>query len=189
MVPRFIFVIRHGEKPNPADAVDPPFGVGAQGDPDVHGLTPRGWQRAGALAVLFAPFHGQPARPLVRPDHLVASAIEAPDETRRHRPFLTLVPLGQLLDLEVETRFQTGQEARLVDAILAGDHEAPLICWVHEHIPSLASHIPVSGGVRPPTTWPDTRVDLVWCFERTGDGATYAFSAIGQRLLAGDAEH
>jgi hypothetical protein len=97
------------------------------------------------------------------------------------------LPLSQLLDLEVDARFPAGREVHLVEATLAADNLASLICWDHEHIPSIASHIPLSGPARPPATWPDDRFDLVWSFARMADGTTYAFSVIAQRLLAGDA--
>jgi hypothetical protein len=57
--PAQIYVIRHGEKPadppTPTAAPAPPFGVDLNGSQSIHSLLPRGWQRSGALAVLFAP--------------------------------------------------------------------------------------------------------------------------------------
>jgi len=62
--PGIIYIIRHGEKPaDPADVAPgqspsppaPPFGIDVQGNQDLHSLLPRGWQRSGALAVLFDP--------------------------------------------------------------------------------------------------------------------------------------
>ena len=59
-LPQQIYVIRHGEKPaDPptTSAPGPPFGVDVGGNQNAHAL-PRGWQRSGALAVLFAPTAG-----------------------------------------------------------------------------------------------------------------------------------
>ena len=62
--PSIIYIIRHGEKPAdpPATApgqappaLAPPFGVDFQGNQNPHSLLPRGWQRSGALTVLFDP--------------------------------------------------------------------------------------------------------------------------------------
>jgi hypothetical protein len=66
--PDVIYIIRHGEKPadppaldpgQPSPAPGPPFGVDYEGNQDEHSLLPRGWQRSGALAVLFDPALGR----------------------------------------------------------------------------------------------------------------------------------
>jgi hypothetical protein len=60
--PAQIYLIRHGEKPadppTPTAPPSPPFGIDVDGNQDIHSLLPRGWQRSGALAVLFAPTTG-----------------------------------------------------------------------------------------------------------------------------------
>ena len=48
-LPLQIYVVRHGEKP--PEPAGPPFGV----DRNQNSLSPRGWQRSGALTVLFSP--------------------------------------------------------------------------------------------------------------------------------------
>ena len=48
-LPLQICVVRHGEKP--PEPAGPPFGV----DRNQNSLSPRGWQRSGALTVLFSP--------------------------------------------------------------------------------------------------------------------------------------
>src|ERR1700736_6564904 len=60
---RTIFIIRHGEKPpdpNPGSTAAT-IGIDVDGNPNSSSLTPFGWQRAGALAGLFAPYES-PAR-------------------------------------------------------------------------------------------------------------------------------
>ena len=51
MPPRKLMLIRHGEKE--PDSGPPPYGVNAEGRQDPHSLSPRGWQRAGALVSFF----------------------------------------------------------------------------------------------------------------------------------------
>ena len=67
---REMMVMRHAEKPNGRFS-----GVKETGDSNPHDLSVRGWQRAGALACLFAPAHGplQDAL-LARPAFIFASA-------------------------------------------------------------------------------------------------------------------
>jgi hypothetical protein len=55
MPPANIMLMRHGEKPVAQGVA--PFGVTADGVHCVHSLTPRGWQRAGALIALFVNGH------------------------------------------------------------------------------------------------------------------------------------
>ena len=50
-----IMIIRHAEKPPDSGG---PFGVTAGGEKDAESLIIQGWQRAGALACLFAPRAG-----------------------------------------------------------------------------------------------------------------------------------
>ncbi len=47
--PSVVMLVRHAEKPLGAG---PPHGVTIDGTPDPESLTPRGWQRAGALVAL-----------------------------------------------------------------------------------------------------------------------------------------
>ncbi|MEA2814532.1 MAG: hypothetical protein QOI93_2229, partial [Rhodospirillaceae bacterium] len=55
MAHQTILIIRHADKPEPGGD----GGVDAVGVPDKNSLTPRGWQRAGIWAELFAPSVGQ----------------------------------------------------------------------------------------------------------------------------------
>src|SRR5262249_29589505 len=49
--PEVVYIIRHAEKP----LKPPSSGVDFEGGHNEHSLLPRGWQRSGALAVLFHP--------------------------------------------------------------------------------------------------------------------------------------
>jgi broad specificity phosphatase PhoE len=60
--------IRHGEKPQPGGDA----GVNANGTIDDESLTPRGWQRAGALARFFC---RTPPDPSILPGTVFASGV------------------------------------------------------------------------------------------------------------------
>src|SRR6478736_6815242 len=105
-MPLLIMLIRHAEKPVPGRA---PFGVSVDGAPDPESLTPRGWQRAGALVGMFvgSATEGRPSR-LPTPTHLFASRFLKEE-------------LGQL-----------AEGARGIDGV-------GLISWEHHLMPALAN--------------------------------------------------
>ena len=72
-MPKLVLIIRHGEKP---------------GDGDRH-LTPKGYQRAGALAALFDAARNGGVYPAI--DALFA----ATDTKESHRPVATVKPLAR----------------------------------------------------------------------------------------------
>jgi hypothetical protein len=181
--------MRHGEKPDPTDATKPPLGVGLDGRQSIHGLTPRGWQRAGALVRLFVEAAGTGHDgPPAAPDRLVAAGYGTADETRGHRPYLTLTPLADKLGRDIGAPRAIGEEDALAADVLAADNECTLICWEHAHIPLIAAALPLDPAHPAPRAWPDERFDLLWCFERGDAAGVYRFTVVGQRLLAGDAE-
>ncbi len=102
--PAQIYIIRHGEKPadlappapnQPPPVPGPPFGVDFDGNQDIHSLLPRGWQRSGALAVLFAPAVGA-LRPGIRtPGALFSPSYGDPAKTQSHRTYETIYGLSQ----------------------------------------------------------------------------------------------
>src|SRR5690349_15940597 len=96
-------VIRHAEKPNSLDG-----GVSPTGVRDKSSLSVKGWQRAGALAVLFSPsgITAQPA--LAVPRYLFASVVSS------QRPVQTVVPLSRKLNLSI-TGGRRGEERKLVE--------------------------------------------------------------------------
>jgi hypothetical protein len=65
-----------------------------------------------------------------------------------------------------------------------------LICWEHDHIPSLASSLPAVEGTVIPQTWPGDRFDVIWTFTLVPGAGTaqYTFGQIPQQLLSGDAD-
>ena len=60
-----------------------------------------------------------------------------------------------------------------------------LIAWEHRMIPSIATLL-AGPDSKVPQIWPDDRYDLVWVFEKMGQGDGIAFREVPQMLLAGD---
>jgi hypothetical protein len=175
-----IMIIRHAEKPadNP-----PPQGVNANGDADPESLIPLGWQRAGALASLFAPVRGPLQAPeLATPQAIFAAGVGK--HSHSERPTQTVTPLAARLGLQINGDYLKGDESAMVAAALA-QQGVVLIAWQHEAIPGIANQI-VGNTTTVPQTWPGERFDLVWVFDWDAGAGAYLFTQVPQLLLAGD---
>ena len=181
-----ILLIRHAEKPGPDG--QPPYGVDAEGRRDGKSLSVRGWQRAGALAVLFAPSAGPLQHPaLATPQHLYAGNPSPPgrSNTRLSRRLLeTLAPLSARLGLPIDQSFAVGDEQPVADAAMAQTGPV-LISWQHKRLPLLANRI-LGDDTTAPQFWPAERFDLVWVFDL--QGGRYRFSQAPELLLDGDSD-
>jgi hypothetical protein len=179
-----IMIIRHAEKPYD-DKDGKNDGVRMDGSKSEESLAVRGWQRAGAISLLFGSAEIAQSRGLSVPQFLFASDPEKADKagSKSRRPKQTLIPLAQRLDLIIRADWLKGQEAKLAREALKQTGTV-LISWQHELIPAIAAAIP--GGNIPQTrTWDDKRFDLVWVFDLTPDGR-YSFKEIHQALLSSD---
>ena len=176
-----VMLIRHAEKPL---GDGPPFGVTDQGVADRESLTPRGWQRAGALVGYFGDRRNPGPSGLPVPTRLFASQIGPQSSSRR--PHETLQPLADRLGQTIDTGVLKADIARLAAAILATEGVV-LVSWEHRLIPSIALALTGQSHLAP-DTWPDDRYDLVWVFERTTDTDPFTFRQVRQGLLAGDLE-
>ncbi|HJV65459.1 MAG TPA: hypothetical protein VJ550_07000 [Geomonas sp.] len=177
-----IVIIRHAEKP--AKDGGPPFGVDANGQSNDDSLSPLGWQRAGALMVLFAPARGSlQDSALAVPRHFFACGEEK--GRKRLRPVQTVTLLAERVGTTVDRRFQKGEEAELADYAM-GLEGVVLICWEHKNLHLIANRI-VGDRATVPQEWPDDRFDVVWVFELS-EGA-YRFRQVPQLLLPGDRPH
>ena len=175
-----VMMIRHAEKPL---TDTPPHGVTVDGVNDQRSLTPRGWQRAGALVPYFVGNGGgMGTSGLPVPSHLVASRIGLNSSSAR--PLETVQPLASRLSLAVDTRFLKGDTGPLAQA-LAKIEGVVLVSWEHHLIPSIAATLVGRPGIVP-TTWPDDRYDIVWVFERHATDLAFTFRQVPQLLLAGD---
>jgi hypothetical protein len=177
-------LIRHGEKE--PDLGPPPYGVNEDGVLDPHSLSPRGWQRAGALVRFFDDAW---ARGIKRPDAVYASKVgstvlmaDGHDISQSLRPQQTVTPLVEQINVKrgVQTPCAVGEEDALAKA-LAAEKGVVLVAWEHHHIPIIAQAFTKDA----PASWPGSRYDLVWVLTRKKDG-TYAFKEVAQELLSGD---
>jgi hypothetical protein len=186
--PAQIYLIRHGEKPENGSAGSG-FGVDIDGSQDAHALLTRGWQRAGALAVLFAPAVGPLRAGVQTPTALYAPDYGGPVASQGHRPYQTIEGLSDLLGVPINTDFTENQESALANAVVGESTAVVLVCWEHHRIPAIAAALPTSPGTQIPT-WPDDRFDMIWSFTRRPgvSPAGYAFSQIPQLVLAGDSD-
>lgn len=195
--PEVIYLIRHGEKPADLPPAGPgqsaptptaPFGVDDQGVQDEHSLLPRGWQRSGALAVLFAPALGAPRAGLQIPATLLSPSYGDPGKTAAHRTYQTIQGVSDRLGLQITSDFAEGQEPQLAASVVSTYSGVVLICWEHQHIPALASSLPVIPGAVIPQKWPGDRFDVIWTFTLVPGAAParYTFGQVPQQLLSGD---
>lgn len=197
--PEIIYIIRHGEKPADPPVVGPgesppapvaPFGVDYQGNQNEHSLLPRGWQRSGALAVLFDPALGGLQAGLRTPAVLLSPSYGDPAKTTAHRTYQTIQGLSDRLGVQIVSAFAEGQEPELAEYVVSTYSGVVLICWEHRHIPALASSLPTTPGTVIPQAWEGDRFDVIWTFTLV-PGATpaqYTFSQIPQQLLSGDTD-
>ncbi len=173
-------LIRHAEKPPHSP---PPYGVTDEGERESESLTVRGWQRAGALAVLFAPAGGSFQDPaLAEPQFLYASKPKKRNGSRR--PLETITPLAEKLAIRINANFpkpdadEMLEEAFLCDGVV-------LVCWQQEFIPQIANRI-LGDTTTAPQDWPEDRFDMVWVFDRDDATGRYDFKQVPQNLLLGD---
>ncbi len=185
MPPRKLMLIRHGEKE--PDEGGPPFGINAGGERDKHSLSPRGWQRAGALVAFFREAW---APHVETPDAVYASKVGAEpllskglDVSKSLRPQETVTPLVDALQPPggLQTPYAVGEESQLAQTIYDTEDGVVLVAWEHDHIPPIARAF-CAGA---PQQWPDGRFDDVWVLMLRDDG-TYAFEQVRQSLLSGD---
>jgi len=179
-MPSKVMLLRHAEKPL---GEGPPHGVTIDGTLDAESLTPRGWQRAGALVALFTPDSSdRPRSGLPAPTHLLASQVGL--QSNIQRPRQTLLPRAERLGLSVDSRFRKEEVDQLVQAV-RGIDGIVLIAWEHHLIPSITNML-LGDTSSAPQVWPDDRYDVVWVIEYAAPGSRGAFRQVPEMLLAGD---
>jgi hypothetical protein len=175
-----IMIIRHGEKP--ADAGFP-RGVTDHGLKDNESLSVKGWQRAGALAVLFAPTYGPLQNDkIATPDHMFAPGIGRHSNSKRSEQVISI--LADKLEQKVNTKFIKGDEVEVAKkAMKCGG--TVLIAWEHVNIHLIANEI-MGNTTSVPQSWPGKRYDLIFVFDYDEEKDAYVFSQTTQMVLPGD---
>lgn len=154
-------------------------GVVEAGNVDADSLDVRGWQRAGALAGFFG---GDDAGPM-RPDAIYTSAIAPGSESRR--PQQTVAPLLALLRSRCGVAYDVSygkHDSKPLMAKIIARSGTVLMSWEHSQLTECVMQLPNPPVV--PEKWPSDPYDLVWMFERAGEG--WSIRQLPQLLLAGD---
>jgi hypothetical protein len=95
-------------------------------------------------------------------------------QTAGHRTYQTIQALSDCLGLAIVSAYAEGDEPQLAATVVSQYSGVVLICWEHDHIPSV---------------WPGDRFDVIWTFTLApGTPARYTFIQIPQQLLSGDTD-
>lgn len=181
MPPNLVIAFRHGEKPPNAedealpDDGDP--GLDRNGEVSTRALTCRGWARAWALAGTL--LYGR------LPEGSTGEnvAILVPDygnDTRKHRPYLTVLPLAQRLRTEPLTPVDRDDVDGLCSNVMASRAETVVVCWEHDLLAAFASKLLVRG-----IAWPDDadghgRYDPLWVIHLASPTSESTFDQLEQ---------
>jgi hypothetical protein len=129
--------------------------VTEDGEQNTSALIVRGWQRAGGLAGLFAPDHGDIRPGLARPTAVYAAKPKG-DKSLRHSQ--TVTPLARKLDQTLTLTYGTGDEAALGKELSTASG-AVLVTWEHSAIPAI---VPPSDPPSPPRRQPGPTTASTW---------------------------
>jgi hypothetical protein len=159
--PAQVILLRHAEKP-------------AAGD----GLSPRGQQRAAALA----PYFLQTEELLAYGKPVAIYAQQPSDNRPSSRCVDTVKPLASALHIEVQ-QYSHREFAKMVRTVLKGrkyEGKTVVICWDHDSLSDIASAL----GVVDPPKWPSHVFDRVWVV--TFNGERPKLRDVSQRLMYKD---
>src|SRR5258708_4881894 len=184
--PQTVLIIRHAEKPD----TQGDLGVDVNGAVNHSSLTPRGWQRAGVWAELFAPSLGRQSL-LPTPQTVFASAPQSHAEvaageggSASSRPLETISALAGKLAIKIDLRFDEGSEAGLAAAV-AQTAGVTLVCWQHQDIAKITKDLaPDVQNV--PDKWPGDCFNVVFRFDRPDPASRWTFQQIAPVMLQGD---
>lgn len=180
--PRSITLIRHGEKPTDHNRDQ---GVNERGHARPDSLSPRGWQRAGALAALLG---GKlVSAPFVRPTALYTCGYPDNPDGTKHRPHETITPLSRRLGLDIRVPV-TKTEGPQLATLLLNDTGDVLVCWEHDNIPPIAAALAQALGLEElpaaAKLWPDDDFHSALIFSRSG--RTWSVVQVSEDVLGGD---
>ncbi|KAG4108745.1 hypothetical protein H8356DRAFT_1617522 [Neocallimastix lanati (nom. inval.)] len=147
---KLVMIIRHGEKLND----------------DTTDLSPRGKARAYCLVNVF----GNNGTYAV-PQKIFA---QSPSEKKQStRPKDTVIPLAQILGLNVDLSYTSGKIKKLTNSILSSNDEVTLVSWSNDNIPEIAEKI----GINNPPDWNSNVFDEIWMIYDSATTSYYRNSA------------
>ena len=161
-----IVVIRHAEKPDTGE-----------------GLAPAGEARANAYVDYFK--HFTVNSNAIHFDYLFA----AKDSHESKRPKLTIKPLSEALNLDINTHFKDDEYAQLADELRSGRYSNKniLVCWRHGKIPRLLAALGADPQkLLPNAKWPEEVFGWVVLLEYDQKGNLRA-AVKDENLMPGDA--
>jgi hypothetical protein len=163
--PAEVVLLRHAEKPD---------------DPAALHLSERGRQRAAALPDWFA----TNSVVTLESGEVLLIATQITHHDRGQRPYETLAPLAQKLQLTIQTSFPASDHKALARWVMTSpecDGKTIVICWVHESLPDLATDFGVKSV---PTPWKAHVFDRAWVIRWPKQKAKLL--DLPQRILPGD---
>lgn len=174
-----IIIIRHGEKPS--DKLYP-RGIDASGIKDEESLIVKGWQRAGALAVLFDPPNGVVLNDkIAKPSHMFAPGLGKHSPSKRSEQVISVI--AEKLGVKINTSCLKGEEEKVAKkAMKCGD--VALIAWEHNAIHDIVNAI--LGDESAPQAWPEKRFDIIFVLDYDEVNDKYVFSQTTQMIMPGD---
>lgn len=164
-----ILLIRHAEKPT---------------DQDDFGLNVAGQARAMAYTVYFQNYKIDTK--VIKLDYLFATA----QSLRSNRPYLTLQPLAQLLNLPIDNHFENVDEdvvalTNLIKTDPKFNNSNILICWHHQKLLEMAASL----GAFPddlPTNWHEEAYGWLIQLSFDANGRLTRATTIEQKLMYND---
>ncbi|TPX65185.1 hypothetical protein SpCBS45565_g05358 [Spizellomyces sp. 'palustris'] len=186
--PTTILLIRHAEK-LPWSSGMAPTALQKSEYVDTHVLSPKGYERAQALAAYF--LHREEILQLLERRPWGAVVAQNVDEVGGWglslRPKETVEPLAKALEpLKVPFHLYTKSSLpSLVQLLRSGLYKdrTVLISWAHQQLPDLVKALGVPDDKVP--KWNKKRFDVTWVVDFDGKGGV-EFRQVPQRLLYGD---
>lgn len=158
-----VLIYRHGEKPDKETSAN-------KGT-----LSARGKERAEKIAWLFT----RPTIPFGLPKPTILFASSNGTVQRMER---TQGPLAEKLKLKLNKQFDAEVKFKDVGKWLAAQHGVTAACLEHSSILQVCQNLGKVSEGKLPKSWPDTRFDMIFRFDRKADG-TWKFTQVPEMLL------
>ena len=106
--------------------------------------------------------------------------------SKSHRPLETITPLAAKIEIDVDLRFEKGQEIALATAISKIEEASVvLVCWQHENIGAIAKALsPTNPSI--PNNWPGDRHNVIFRLDRADRHSHWVFAQVVPVMLCSD---